>query len=171
MSVSSTSVQRPRPRVARYRSANVGSTWFAGAVLSVSGGALIGAAVGTIVGFFSAGGLAGPALGLLVGAIVGLLLGVLAALTIAPTLAWFLRLPALQGSFLPRVELVARVLVALLTVAGWTLIVVGTSEGVGGAVGEVSFWWMLAVLLVFGWWATARVVMVSNTASGSIQPD
>jgi hypothetical protein len=152
--------------VARYRSAEIGPTWFAGAVLSVSGGGVVGAAMGILVGFFYNHGLAGPVLGLLVGAIVGLLLGVLAALTIAPATAWFLHLPALQGSFQPRVVLAARVLVSVLTVVGWTFLVVVTSDGVGHALGDLAFWWMLAVLLAFGWWATARVVTVSNIAAG-----
>ena len=62
---------------------------------------------------------------------------------------------------------VCRGLVAVLTVVGWTILSLITSEGVGAAVGDFSFWWMLAVLVGFGWWATGRVVTVSNVAPRS----
>jgi hypothetical protein len=167
MVVTQTSVRPRRARVDRYRSGDIGPTWFAGAVLAVSGGGAIGAVAGALVGFFYNAGLIGPALGLPVGMVVGLLLGVLAALTIAPALAWFLHLPALQGSSRRRVVSAARFLVATLTVMGWSLLALITSNGVGAAIGNVRFWLILAVLVSYGRWATPRVVKASNVASGS----
>jgi hypothetical protein len=162
--VTQTSTRPARPRVARYRSGDIGATWLTGAVLAVAGGGALGAVAGAIDGFLTNVGLTGPALGLVVGIVVGLFLGVLAALTIAPALAWFLHVPGLQGAVEPKVVIVGRVLVAVLTVVGWTILSLISSEGVGAALGDLSFWWMLAVLVGFGWWATERVVTASNVA-------
>jgi hypothetical protein len=167
MTVAQTSTRPARRRVARYRSADIGSTWLRGAALAVVGGGVVGAGAGAIVGFFTNAGLAGLLLGMLVGVVLGLLLGVLAALTIAPALAWFLHVPGLQGSAESRVLMVGRVLVVVLTIVGWTILTLITSEGVGSALGDFTFWWMLAVLVGFGWWGTGRVVTVSNVATRS----
>jgi hypothetical protein len=164
MTVAQTSTRAARRHVARYRSADIGSTWLRGAALAVVGGGVIGAAAGGIIGFFTNAGLAGLLLGMLVGAVLGLLVGVLAALTIAPALAWFLHVPGLQGSAEPRVVMVGRVFVAVLTVVGWTILTVVTNEGVGSALADFTFWWVLVVLVGFGWWGTGRVVTVSNVA-------